>query len=206
MFVSAAAGAVGQLVCQIAKRSGVRVIASAGSDEKIKYLLDVLKCDTAFNYKTADVNAELQKFGGDSGITYYFDNVGGQQLEAYIANAARHGIIVACGYVSAYNAKAPYSPSNLFDIVVKELTYRGFISSSLVPKYFDEFLHTFPKWIADGTIKARVSCLPEPLKHSCVTTDLLSQRQEDVAHGIERAEDAFTRLFTGDAQGKVAVL
>lgn len=187
MFVTGAAGAVGQLVVQIAKNAGVQVIASAGSEEKCNFLRNELGADVAFNYKTADVHAELKKFAGDTGIHYYFDNVGGDQLEAYIEYAARYGIIIACGYISGYNAEKPEDikfPKNLFNIVKREIKYQGFIVSSFIPKWQGKFLEEVPAMLADGRLKAT----------------------EDVTFGVLGAEDAFLRLFTGDTEGKVAVL
>ncbi|KAN0066577.1 hypothetical protein ACQY0O_000671 [Thecaphora frezii] len=187
LFVTGAAGAVGQLVVQIARQAGVHVIASAGSDEKCRFLKDDLGCEAVFNYKTSDPFTELKKFGGETGIHYYFDNVGGTQLEAYIENAARYGIIAACGYISGYNADKPEDivyPRNLFKIVSREIKYQGFLVSSFLAKWMDQFLTEVPQWIAEGKIKVK----------------------EDVTFGVWGAEDAFLRLFTGDNEGKVAVL
>ncbi|PWN53665.1 NAD(P)-binding protein [Violaceomyces palustris] len=188
MFVTGAAGAVGQMVVQIARQAGVKVIASAGSDQKVKYLEQELGVERAFNYKTADFNKELAAFGAQTnGINYYYDNVGGEQLEAYINNAARYGVIVGCGYISGYNAEKPedvHYPKNLFNIVTKELKYQGFIVSSFLPKWMARFLQEIPPMLAEGKIKV----------------------SEDVTFGIDGAEDAFTRLFTGETEGKVTVL
>ncbi|KIS70756.1 uncharacterized protein UMAG_01911 [Mycosarcoma maydis] len=186
MFVSGAAGAVGQLVVQLCHQAGVGVIASAGSDEKCEFVRS-LGAEESINYKTEDLRAKLKAFAADTGIHYYFDNVGGDQLEAYIDNAARYGIIVACGYISGYNAEKPEDvvyPKNLFNVITKELKYQGFIVSSYIPKWLGKFMDEVPKMLADGTIKNR----------------------EDVTFGVYGAEDAFLRLFTGDNSGKVAVL
>ncbi|GAC92667.1 hypothetical protein PHSY_000222 [Pseudozyma hubeiensis SY62] len=186
MFVSGAAGAVGQLVVQICHQAGVKVIASAGTDEKCAFVRS-LGADETINYKTEDLPAKLKSFAADTGIHYYFDNVGGDQLEAYINNAARYGIIVACGYISGYNADKPEDvvyPKNLFNIVTKELKYQGFIVSSFIPKWIGKFMEEVPQMLADGKLK----------------------NKEDVTFGVYGAEDAFLRLFTGDNQGKVAVL
>ncbi|KAJ1601465.1 hypothetical protein NDA14_002912 [Ustilago hordei] len=186
MFVSGAAGAVGQLVVQLCHQAGVKVIASAGSDEKCDFVRS-LGADETINYKTENLPAKLKAFAADTGIHYYYDNVGGEQLEAYINVAARYGIIVACGYISGYNAEKPEDvvyPKNLFNIVTKELKYQGFIVSSFLPKWYGKFMEEVPKMLAEGKIKNR----------------------EDVTFGVYGAEDAFLRLFTGENQGKVAVL
>ncbi|EST07856.1 Alcohol dehydrogenase, C-terminal [Kalmanozyma brasiliensis GHG001] len=186
MFVSGAAGAVGQLVVQLCHQAGVKVIASAGTDEKCDFVRS-LGADESINYKTEDLPAKLKAFAGETGIHYYFDNVGGDQLEAYISVAARYGIIVACGYISGYNADKPEDvvyPKNLFNIVTKEIKYQGFIVSSFIPKWIGQFMQEVPKMLAEGKIKNR----------------------EDVTFGVYGAEDAFLRLFTGENNGKVAVL
>ncbi|CBQ72143.1 related to alcohol dehydrogenase [Sporisorium reilianum SRZ2] len=186
MFVSGAAGAVGQLVVQLCHQAGVKVIASAGSDDKCAFVRE-LGADETINYKTQDVRAKLKAFAGETGIHYYYDNVGGDQLEAYIDNAARYGIIVACGYISGYNADKPEDivyPKNLFNVVTKELKYQGFLVSSYLPKWLGQFMREVPQMLADGKIKNR----------------------EDVTFGVYGAEDAFLRLFTGENTGKVAVL
>lgn len=186
MFVSGAAGAVGQLVIQLAHQAGVKIIASAGTDEKCQFVKSI-GADEAINYKTDDVKAKLTEFAGDTGIHYYYDNVGGEQLEAYIAVAARYGIIVACGYISGYNADKPddvHYPRNLFRIVAREIKYQGFLVSSYLSKWLGPFMKEVPEMLVQGKITNR----------------------EDVTFGVLGAEDAFLRLFTGDNQGKVAVL
>ncbi len=169
MFVSGAAGAVGQLVVQLAHQAGVKVIASAGSDEKCQYVKS-LGADETINYKTENVQQKLKDFAGSTGINYYFDNVGGEQLEAYINVAAKYGIIVACGYISGYNADKPedvYYPKNLFNIVTKELKYQGFIVSSFIPKWLGQFYKDIPPMLASGKIT----------------------NKEDVTFGVYGAED-----------------
>ena len=114
VWVSAAAGAVGSLVAQFAKLRGHRVIGSAGSDEKVAYLLDELGLDAAFNYHAGPV-AELLREAAPDGIDVYFDNVGGDHLEAAIGALRRGGRIAICGAISEYDAaEPPPGPSNLF--------------------------------------------------------------------------------------------
>jgi len=104
IFVSTAAGSVGQVVCQIAKAAGLRVIGSAGSDDKVRFLKEELRIDQAFNYKTVSTAEELKKFGG---IDIYWDNVGGVTLEAALEAMNKFGRIVGCGNISNYNVKSP---------------------------------------------------------------------------------------------------
>ena len=126
MFVSAAAGAVGSVAGQLAKLAGLRVIGSAGSDEKVEWLRKV-GFDAAFNYHDGDVTKQLAA-AAPEGIDCYFDNVGGDHLRAALAVINPFGRIAECGMISAYNEAVP-GPDNLFFIVGKKLTVRGFIIS-----------------------------------------------------------------------------
>jgi hypothetical protein len=126
MFVSAAAGAVGSVAGQLAKLAGLRVIGSAGSDEKVEFLRKV-GFDAAFNYRDGDVTKQLAA-AAPQGIDCYFDNVGGDHLRAALAVINPFGRIAACGMISAYNDALP-GPDNLAFIVAKKLTVRGFIIS-----------------------------------------------------------------------------
>ena len=132
VWVSAAAGSVGSLVAQMAKVRGHRVIGSAGSDAKVSYLLDELGLDAAFNYKAGPL-PELLRAAAPDGIDVYFDNVGGDHLEAAIAALRRGGRVALCGAISEYDAsRAAPGPSNLFLAVANDLTLRGFRGSSHV--------------------------------------------------------------------------
>ena len=128
VFVSAASGAVGSIVCQIAKTKGCHVIGSAGSEEKVKWLVDQAGIDYAFNYKKVeDISSELLKVCPDK-IDIYFDNVGGKHLEAALDNMKTFGRIVFCGMISQYNLKSPMpGPSNLFLAITNRLKLQGFI-------------------------------------------------------------------------------
>lgn len=187
MFVTSAAGIVGQLVCQLAKQKGVKVIASAGSEEKIEFLKNSVGVDHAFNYKTADIDAELASFGGEEGITYMFDNVGGKQLESYIANSAVHGVVIICGAIASYNAQgAPTGGVNNFPMGVlsRQRSLHGFIVSSLMPKWGKRFQEVMPAAVRDGKIKSK----------------------EDIRFGVENLAQSFVDLLTGNHHGKVVVL
>jgi hypothetical protein len=126
-FVSAASGAVGSIAGQLAKLAGLRVVGSAGSAEKVAWLRDELGFDAAFDYHDGDITAQLQK-AAPEGIDAYFENVGGDHLRAALAVMNPFGRIAACGMISAYNESRP-GPDNMFLVVGKKLTMRGFIVS-----------------------------------------------------------------------------
>ncbi len=183
VFVSAASGAVGSVVCQIAKLKGCRVVGSAGSDEKISWLLDEAGIDAAFNYKKAkNVIAEVGRLC-PQGIDVYFENVGGVHLEAALEHMNDYGRIVLCGMISGYNATEPVAgPANLFQIILKRLTMQGFI----VTDHFDNMLQFYEdmgKWTTAGKIKWK----------------------ETVVEGLENAPGAFVGLFRGQNFGKMLV-
>lgn len=183
IFVSAASGAVGSIVCQIAKINGCHVIGSAGSEEKVKWLIDEGGIDYAFNYKQMDdISAELLK-KCPNGIDIYFDNVGGKHLEAALSNMKTFGKIVLCGMISQYNANSPIpGPSNLFLAITNRLKLQGFI----VRDHYDsinEFHDAMAKWVGEGKIKWK----------------------ETIIEGIENAPKAFLGLFKGENFGKMLV-
>ena len=183
VFVSAASGAVGTVVCQIAKLKGCTVVGSAGSDEKVSWLLKEAGVDAAFNYKKVDdIIAEVGKHC-PKGIDVYFENVGGVHLEAALEHMNTHGRIVLCGMISMYNATKPVpGPNNLAYIIGKQLTMQGFI----VIDHFDKMgqFHThMGKWIAESKIKWK----------------------ETIVTGIENAPKAFIGLFKGENFGKMIV-
>jgi NADPH-dependent curcumin reductase CurA len=183
VFVSAASGAVGAVVCQIAKAKGCTVIGSAGSDEKCKWLKDVAKVDHTINYKTAgDLTAALRK-AAPKGIDVYFENVGGEHLDAALANMKLNGRIPVCGMIAQYNdTTPPPGPRNIIMTVPLRLMIKGFIVSDfghLAPK----FIADMAKWTMEGKMKW----------------------QETVKEGIEKAPEAFLGLFSGDNSGKMIV-
>ncbi|HEY5238941.1 MAG TPA: NADP-dependent oxidoreductase [Rhizomicrobium sp.] len=183
VFVSAASGAVGQIVCQIAKLKGCRVVGSAGSDEKCRFLTDELGIDAAINYRTAGDLTPAIKDAMPEGIDVYFENVGGAHLQAALNNMRQFGRIAACGMIDQYNATTPApGPNNLILIVGLSLTMRGFIVSN----HFDmmpEFLADMAKWTKDGKMKWR----------------------ETIVEGIDKAPEAFIGLFKGENFGKMLV-
>jgi NADPH-dependent curcumin reductase CurA len=183
VFVSAASGAVGQIVCQIAKAKGCYVVGSVGSDEKADFITKELGVDKAINYKKAgDLTAAVTK-AFPEGIDVYFDNVGGSHLQAAIANMRQFGRIAACGAIEQYNVtEAPAGPNNLIMVVGLSLTIRGFIVSN----HFDmlpQFLADMAAWKKAGKMKWK----------------------ETIAEGIENAPKAFIGLFHGENFGKMLV-
>jgi NADPH-dependent curcumin reductase CurA len=183
VFVSGAAGAVGSLVGQLAKLKGASlVVGSAGSDEKVAWLIDELGYDQAFNYKSGPVAKQLFAAAPD-GIDVYFDNVGGEHLEAAIHALNVHGRVAMCGAISMYNNTEPApGPNNLTLAIGKRLNLRGFIVSDH-GDLRDDFVREVGGWLADGTIKS----------------------EETVMHGIDNAGAAFIGLLAGANTGKMVV-
>ncbi len=155
VFVSGAAGAVGSMAAQIARLRGAsRVVGSAGSDEKVRWLTGELGLHAAFNYKNGPVREQLREAAPD-GIDVYFDNVGGEHLEAAIGAMHVHGRAALCGMISQYNAaEPPAGPRNLPLCVGKRLTLRGFIIIDHQQRMRDFFSEVGP-WIAEGKIRTR---------------------------------------------------
>ncbi|MEO7039218.1 MAG: NADP-dependent oxidoreductase [Candidatus Elarobacter sp.] len=183
LFVSAAAGAVGSMVVQLAKRWGLRVIGSASSAKKVDYLRDRLRADAAFDYHNGPVRDRLREAAPD-GIDVYFDNVGGVQLEAAIGAMRDHGRAVLCGAVSAYNASTPPpGPRNLFLAVSRRLRLEGFIVVDHRPR-FPEFLAEVAPLVRDGVVATPTT----------------------IVEGLENAPHAFMDILRPNASlGKVLV-
>jgi len=180
-FVSAAAGAVGSLVAQIARIKGNRVIASAGSPDKIDWLLKEAGVDAVINYKTEkDITAALAK-AAPNGIDIYFDNVGGDHLEAAIANANDFARFALCGMIAQYNGE-PVGPRNIYAVIEKSLKLQGFIASNHLDLWPD-FQRDMKQWIARGRIKWK----------------------ETVVEGLENSPKAFLDIFAGANAGKMLV-
>ncbi|QKV76705.1 NADP-dependent oxidoreductase [Amycolatopsis sp. Hca4] len=183
VFVSGAAGAVGSLVGQIAKLKGAkRVIGSAGSAEKVRHLIDDLGFDAAFNYKDGPVAEQLHK-AAPEGIDVYFDNVGGEHLEAAIDAITVHGRIAVCGMISTYNATEPTpAPRNLTQVIAKRLTIRGLL---VIDHWHlqQQFVAEIAPLVSSGEIKY----------------------SETFVDGIRNAPDAFLGLLSGANTGKMLV-
>lgn len=183
VFVSAAAGAVGSVVCQIAKLKGCRVVGSAGSAAKVHWLREVARIDAAFNYKEAtSLTAELGRHC-PHGVDVYFENVGGAHLEAALEHMNMRGRIVLCGMISQYNeSTSSPGPRNLRLAVRKRLTLTGFIVSDHSDR-LPQFYADMGAWIAADKLKW----------------------QETIIDGIENAPKAFLGLFRGENAGKMLV-
>ncbi|EMD32975.1 hypothetical protein CERSUDRAFT_118403 [Gelatoporia subvermispora B] len=179
-FVTSASGPVGATVVQLAKGDGCKVIASAGSDDKVAFVKTV-GADVAFNYKTEDTRKVLEKEGP---IDIFWDNVGGETLEAAIEAANVHGRFIECGMISQYNTSDPYPVKNLIQIVGKQLKIHGFIVFSMHDKYQDEFYREVPRRVAAGEIKY----------------------QEDITRGLDKVSEAILDVQTGKNQGKKVIV
>jgi NADPH-dependent curcumin reductase CurA len=182
VWVSAAAGSVGSLAAQMAKLRGHRVIGSAGSADKVAYLLGELGLDAAFDYHAGPL-PELLRDAAPDGIDVYFDNVGGGHLEAALGALRKWGRVAICGAISEYSASEPQpGPSNLFLAVANDLTLRGFRGSSYV-HLMDEMAREVGAWLREGRIRYR----------------------QTVVEGLERAPEALALLLRGDNTGKTLV-
>lgn len=182
VFVSGAAGAVGSIVAQVAKRKGCIVVATAGSDEKCAWLKG-LGVDHAINYRTCGNLLAAVQAAAPKGIDIYFDNVGGEHLEVAIEVARPFARLIECGMISSYNDTDPApGPRNMVQIVGKSLTLRGFIVMEFAGLRGD-FMAEVGPWIRKGQLKW----------------------EETVFEGIEKAPDAFIGLFEGKNTGKMLV-
>ena len=183
VFVSAAAGAVGSVAAQIAKIKGCYVIGSAGSEEKCRWLKDELGLDAVINYRDGELRSSL-KAAAPKGIDVYFDNVGGEHLNAALPRMNALGRIAVCGMISAYNNFGAVSDpvTTLSNIIYNRVTIRGFVYYEFASKR-EQFVSDMKGWLKDGRIKYRTTIL----------------------NGIESAPSALIGLFTGANTGKMVV-
>ncbi|GKA11673.1 NADP(+)-dependent 2-alkenal reductase [Tanacetum coccineum] len=186
VYVSAASSAVGQLVGQLAKLHGCYVVGSTGTNQKVELLKNKLGFDEAFNYKEeSDLEAALARiliWYFPQGIDIYFDNVGGTMLDATIANMRNHGRITLCGILSQNNRNDPQSFCNMFSLISKGITMKGFLMS--------DYMHLYPRFLEDVTRyykQGKIVYL------------------EDMNSGLESAPAAFAGLFSGKNVGKQVI-
>jgi NADPH-dependent curcumin reductase CurA len=183
VVVSGAAGAVGGVVGQIAKIKGCRVVGIAGGEEKCSHVLETLGFDATIDYKSEIVVKELRRHCPD-GIDVYFDNVGGEILDAALANLTRHARVVICGAISQYNAtEAMQGPANYMSLLVNRASMTGFLVFDYADRYA-QAAREMAGWMAEGRLKTF----------------------EDVATGgVSNFHDTLLRLFRGENTGKLVL-
>lgn len=181
VVVSGAAGAVGSVVGQIAKLKGCRAIGIAGGSEKCDWIVGELGFDAAIDYKSDDLAAALAEHC-PNGIDIFFDNVGGEILDAALARLAHKGRVVLCGAISQYNEDSFRGPANYLSLLVNRGRMEGFIVFDYVGR-FKEAAREMADWIASGKLESR----------------------EDVVEGLETFPDTFLKLFTGENIGKLVL-
>ena len=183
ILISGASGAVGSVVGQIAKIKGCKVVGIAGSDEKIKLLQDTFGFDAGINYKTTENMRKAIKEACPNGVDVYFDNVGGEILDAAMANMNRFGRVVNCGAISLYNeTEQPTGPRLETSLVKKSLKMQGFIARD----YQDDFKEIVPQlatWLNEDKLTY----------------------EETIVEGFENIPQAFIDLFDGKNKGKMVV-
>lgn len=182
VVVSGAAGAVGTVAGQIAKIKGCRVIGIAGGREKCVFIVNELGFDAAIDYKNSDVKAGLKEHA-PKGVDVYFDNVGGDILEAVLGRLARKARVVICGAISQYNNDGPMKgPSNYMSLLVNRARMEGFVVFDYANRYM-EAATEMATWMMEGKLKSR----------------------EDIVEGIENFPETLLKLFTGDNVGKLVL-
>jgi NADPH-dependent curcumin reductase CurA len=184
VVVSGAAGAVGGLVGQIAKLKGARAVGIAGGAEKCRRIVDELGFDAAIDYKSQDVAAALGEHC-PKGIDVYFDNVGGEILDAALAHLARYARVVICGAISQYNTAsidAFRGPSNYMSLLVNHASMTGYVVTDYLDRY-GEGLTQMSTWLKEGKIVSR----------------------EDIAEGFENFPETLLRLYKGENTGKLVL-
>jgi len=183
VVVSGAAGAVGAVVCQIAKIKGCRVVGIAGGTDKCKYVREALGADAVIDYKSEDVKAGLKKHCPD-GIHVYFDNVGGEILDACLARIALHARIVICGAISQYNNTTPVKgPANYLSLLVNRASMTGMVVFDNAARY-GEAAKEMAGWMAAGK---------------------LAHKEDVVTGGIDAFPETLLMLFKGENFGKLVL-
>ena len=182
VFVSTAAGAVGSIAAQIAMIKGCYVVGSTGSDDKVRWLLDEAGIDSAINYKTQPIKKALRD-AAPKGVDVYFENVGGEHLDAALGVMNTLGRVAVCGMISGYNERgSKTSVHNLSNIIYGRITLRGFVATDF-PELHPQFLADMTGWLKSGRIKV----------------------QETILEGIGNAPAAMVGLMQGRNTGKMLV-
>ncbi|KAF8687696.1 hypothetical protein HU200_042620 [Digitaria exilis] len=182
VFVSAASGSVGLLAGQFAKLAGCYVVGCAGTKAKVDLLKEKLGFDDAFNYKEEpDLKSALKRYF-PNGIDINFENVGGEMMEAVLANMNTYGRVALCGVISEYTGASRRAVPDLLEMIYKRITIRGFFAWDFLPK-FAEYNAVIGDWVRQGKV----------------------QVIEDVSDGLENLPAAFVELFTGQNVGKKIV-
>jgi NADPH-dependent curcumin reductase CurA len=182
VVVSGAAGAVGSIVGQIAKLKGCRAVGIAGGAEKCEWITEELGFDAAIDYKLGDIRGALREATPDR-IDVYFDNVGGEILDAALARLARGARIVLCGGISQYNAQRPSGPSNYLAMIAARATMTGFLVFDFADRY-PEAIAELAGWLSEGK---------------------LVSREHIVEGGVEAFPDALLKLFEGENTCKLVI-
>jgi NADPH-dependent curcumin reductase CurA len=182
VLVSGAAGAVGSVVGQIAKIKNCKVIGIAGGADKCKYLVDELGFDGAIDYKNDDIKSKIKEYFPE-GIDVYFDNVGGEILDAALGRLAMHARIVICGAISQYNnTTAVKGPANYLSLLVSRASMKGMVVFDYAKDY-GKAAQQMGQWMMQGKLKSK----------------------EDIYEGIENFHETFLRLFSGEKMGKLVL-
>ena len=181
VVMSGAAGAVGSVAGQIAKIKGCKVIGIAGGPDKCKYVVDTLGFDACIDYKNEHVYKGLKEHCPE-GIDVYFDNVGGDILDAALANLRMHARVVICGAISQYNSTQIEGPKNYLSLLVNRATMQGMVVFDYADRYKEAGMQ-MGMWMMQGKLKT----------------------EEDVYEGIENFKSTYERLFSGDKRGKLVL-
>ncbi len=182
VVVSAGAGATGSLVGQLAKIKGCRVVATVGTEEKRRYVVEKLGFDEAINHRTARDLRRALKLSCPAGIDVFFDNVGGEVLDAALSNLAMRGRVVLCGAISQYNHPGKWGPKNYAELIPKRGRMEGFIVMDYHGRAGEAFAE-LARLLREGKLQYRV----------------------DVVEGLENAPLALQKLFHGENRGKLLV-
>ncbi len=181
LVVSAAAGAVGSIVCQIGKIKGCNVIGISGSQDKCNWLVNDLGIDGAINYKTENLREKLKELC-PNGIDIYFENVGGKITEIVLSRMNINSRISLCGLISGYNSETIVPGPAWGNLLIKRINLKGFIVFDYIKRYMEAY-QDLSNWMREGKIKYKNHIIP----------------------GIENAESAIKKLFNGENQGKLIV-